>query len=156
MRTTLVIPSLLALLACQPKPADPQALEPLDPVGEPAIEPDGGKPVVDASEVKLSPTEKNVTVPVGTNLLYAFRSHGSVGLGASQTIADPAVVKYVRTDTEYEQSEAERQGKPGSDAATGTFVFHAVAAGTTTVTVDELMQGTTKLSTTFTITVTGS
>ena len=64
------------------------------------------------------------------------------------------MVRYVRTDTAYEQSETERAGKPGSDAATGTFVFEAIATGTATVTVDTLFRGSTEESTTFTIVVT--
>ena len=35
-------------------------------------------------------------------------------------------------DRAYQQSEEQRAGKPGSDAATGTFVFEAVGVGTTT------------------------
>jgi hypothetical protein len=155
VRSTLVVPALLALLACTPKqPDQPEQPAPPDPIlVVPVVEPDEGKPVV-AGEVKLSPLEKEVTVPVGTTLLYSFESHASVGLGASQTVADAAVVKYVRTDTAYEQSDEQREGKTGADAATGTFVFEAVGPGTTTVTVDELMRGTTEQSATFTITVT--
>jgi hypothetical protein len=149
VRTTFVIPSLLLLLACQPKPTEPSTTQSAD---QPVVEPDSGKPVT-ASEVTLSPLEQEVTVAVGTTLLYSYKSHASVGLGARQTVADEAVVKYVRTDTEYEQSEADREGKTGADAATGTFVFEAVAVGTTTVTIEELMRGTVEQSATFTITV---
>jgi hypothetical protein len=142
-----------ALLGCQPKPTEPPSTS--DQV-EPVVEPDAGKPVVEASEVKLSPLEKEVSVAVGTTLLYSFKSHASVGLGASQQVDDEAIVKYVRTDTNYQQSAEQREGKPGADAATGVFVFEAVAPGTAKLTVDEQMRGTTELSTTFTITVTGS
>lgn len=138
------------LVACQPKPADP----PTQPADQPVVEPDEGKPVT-ATQVTLSPLEqKEVEVTVGTTLLYSYKSHASVGLGAMQEVADPAVVEYVRTDMKYEQSEADRRGKTGADAATGTFVFEAVAAGTTTVKVEEWMRGDVLQSSTFTITVT--
>lgn len=149
MRTTLVISSSLLLLACQPKPGESSNPQSAD---QPVVEPDDGKPVT-VSEVRLSPAEQQVEVAVGTTLLYSFRSHASVGLGGQQSVADEAVVKYVRTDYEYEQSEAERMGKTGADAATGTFVFEAVGVGTTTVTVEELMRGNIEQSATFTITV---
>lgn len=152
MRSTLLIPVLFALVACQPKPTEPPSTSDQVEVVSPLVEHDEGKPVV-ASEVKLSPDTKEVAVPVGTTLLYSFKSHASVGLGASQKIDDEAIVKYVRTDTNYAQTEEQREGKPGADAATGVFVFEAVAPGTATITVDELMRGTTELSTTFTITV---
>src|SRR5690606_29379999 len=129
------------------------ATQPVDPTDQPVVEPDDGKPVT-TTQVTLSPLEQEVSVAVGTTLLYSYRSHASVGLGAMQTVADPAVVKYVRTDMKYEQSEADREGKTGADAATGTFVFEAVAAGTTTVTIEEMMRGTVEQSSTFTITVT--
>lgn len=157
MRSILLIPVSFALLACQPKPSEPPSTSDQVEAVEPVVEPDAGKPVADASrEVKLSPLEKDVTVAVGTTLLYSFKSHASVGFGASQAIDDEAVVKYVRTDTNYEQSEEERAGKAGADAATGVFVFEAVAPGTAKVTVDEQFRGSTEQSTTFTITVTGS
>jgi hypothetical protein len=146
-------PVLLALLACHPSP------EPADPNttttttgGDAVVEPDSGKPVK-ADEVTLSPTQAEVTVAVGTTLLYSFKWHASVGQGADQKVADEAVVRYVRMDEAFAQSEEDRAGKPGSDAATGTYVFEAVAPGTTTVQIDETFRGSVEKSTTFTITV---
>jgi hypothetical protein len=160
VRSIFVLPTLLALLACQQKPTDPpDAGEPT--TNEPTavesgtVEPATDKPTdADGKVVVLSPLEKEVSVAVGTTLQYSFKSHASVGFGANQTSSDEAVVRYVRTDTAYKQSEAERAGKPGSDAATGTFVFQAVAPGTATLTVDEVFRGTVEQSTTFTIVVT--
>jgi hypothetical protein len=149
-----MLPTLLALLACQPKPTDPATVEPdtKEPV---VVEPDEGDPVAaDGKIVELSPLEQQVSVTVGTTLRYSFKSHASVGLGADQKSSDEAVIRYVQTDTKFQQSEAERAGKPGSDAATGTFVFEAVAPGTATLTVDEMFRGETEKSTTFTIVVT--
>ncbi|HLT41018.1 MAG TPA: hypothetical protein VK034_32295, partial [Enhygromyxa sp.] len=103
--------------------------------------------------VRLSPLEQKVEVTVGTTLLYSFRSHASVGLGARQTVADAAVVKHFRTDTDYEQTEAERKGKTGADAATGTFVFEAVAPGRSTLKVLETFRGKTELERDYKITV---
>jgi hypothetical protein len=152
VRCILVLPALLALSSCQPKPTDPPAdaattdapfseLPPSDP------------PATSDDVVQLSPLEKQVSVTVGSSLTYSFNSHSSVGYGAEQTCSDESIVRYVRTDTVYEQSEAERAGKTGADAATGTFVFEAVAPGTATVTVDELFRGSVEQSTTFTIVV---
>jgi hypothetical protein len=158
VRSLLVLPTLLALLACQPKPTDPPA-DQAKPDQPAIVEPDSGKPTndtpaaADGKIVKLSPLEREVSVAVGATLQYSFNSHASVGYGANQQCSDETVVRYVRTDIVYEQSEAERAGKPGADAATGTFVFEAVAPGTATVTVDEVFRGTTEQSTTFTIVV---
>lgn len=152
MRSTSSLLALFALLACQSSSKDPQPAQPETP--PPVVEPDDGKPVEQASEVKLSQLEREVTVKVGDTLTYSFKSHGSVGYGAIQQVADAAVVKYVRTDMNYEQPDKVSQGMPGADAATGVFVFEAVAAGTTTVTVEEQFRGTTESSTAFTITVT--
>jgi hypothetical protein len=149
VRSTFVLPAVLALFACHGHSTDPQPQQPDAPT--PVVEPDEGKPVARV-EVTLSPLEKNVTVPVGATLLYSFDSHASVGYGASQQDSDSAVIQYVRTDTNYERSEEPRP--PGGDAATAVFVFEAIAPGTTTLTVDEQFRGTTEQSTTFTITVT--
>jgi hypothetical protein len=152
VRLAPLFPAVLVLLACHASSSDPQPEQPDE--SAPVVEPDDGKPVSPTSEVKLSPLERDVNVPVGTTLLYSFQSHASVGFGAAQQVADSTVVEYLRTDTNYEQTEEQRAGKPGSDAATGVFVFQAVAPGSTTVTVDEQFRGTTETSTTFTITVT--
>jgi hypothetical protein len=135
VRSTLLLLSVLALVACHDYTQP--AYEQLDAVGQP--------------RVTLSPSEKTVTVPVGATLLYSFKSHGSVGYGAIEEIADSAVVAYVRTDMNYERPEPR---PPGGDAATGVFVFEAVGPGTTTVKIDEQFRGTTEQSNTFTITVT--
>jgi hypothetical protein len=157
VRSTFVPPTLLALLACQPQPqpTDPPAADqPIadQPIADqPAADP--GVPV-ESGQVNLVPFKSRVHVEVGTTLRYSFRSHASVGYGASQRCSNESVVRYVETNIEYEQSEAERAGKTGADAATGTFVFEAVAPGTTTVTVDEEFRGTSETTTTFTIVVT--
>jgi hypothetical protein len=151
VRPILLLTTLIALLACQPNPAEPSTVEPgTDPPT--TVEPDTGKPT-DGNVIVLSPLEQQVAVAVGATMSYAFNSHASVGYGADQKCSDEAVVRYVRTDTAYEQSEAERAGKTGADAATGTFVFEAVAPGTATVTIDEVFRGAVEQSTTFTIVV---
>ncbi|PRP96033.1 hypothetical protein [Enhygromyxa salina] len=159
MRTTLVLPTLLALMACRPQPPQPPVTdEPVadqptpTPAPEQVVE---DEPTVHSDTVKLSPLRGSATVnvTVGTTLRYSFKSHASVGYGATQQCSDESVVRYVKTDTEYEQSEADRAGKTGADAATGTFVFEAIAAGTATVTVDEQFRGTSETTTTFTIVV---
>jgi hypothetical protein len=141
----------LALSACQPKPNRPATDEP-NPDKPFAEQPGADTPAADL-EVVLSPLEPQVGVAVGTTLHYTFKSHGSVGYGANQRSSDETVVRYVRTDTAYEQSEADRAGKTGADAATGTFVFEAVAPGIATLTIEEVFRGTVEQSTTFTITV---
>lgn len=155
MRSTFVLPILLALLACQPKPADPQTAEPKpDQPNTVESEPNPVDPATtDAKVVELSPLEPQVRVATGATLQYAFKSHASVGYGANQTCSDEAVVRYVRTDMAYQQPETEQGRPPGGDAATGTFVFEAVAPGTATVTVEEVFRGTVERSTTFTIVV---
>ncbi len=152
MRLPLSILALLALSACRSTPTDTPA-EP-GQHDTPIAEPDTGTPVAGPSEVQLSALgDKQLSVSVGATLTYSFKSHASVGLGATQEIADQGVIRYVRTDTAFEQSEAERVGKTGADAATGTFVFEAVGPGTTTLTINEQFRGSTEVGSTFTITV---
>ena len=156
VRSTFVLPTLLVLMACHPspEPTPGDSGNSVDPQPDPVVEPDQGEPVATKGDVELSPLNgKDVAVTVGTTLRYSFKSHASVGYGASQSVGDAAVVRYLRTDEAYQQSEEQRAGKPGSDAATGTFVFEAVGVGTTTLQVDEQFRGTVETSTTFTITV---
>jgi hypothetical protein len=63
---------------------------------------------------------------------------------------------YVRTDTAYEQTEAQRAGKAGADAATGTFVFEARKPGTASLQVRALFRDTVESQSEFTITVLAS
>ncbi|MFV8751758.1 hypothetical protein ACNOYE_14530 [Nannocystaceae bacterium ST9] len=151
-RSTILALATLLAAACHAKPGS--AVVDPEPQPEPVVEPDEGEPVV-AREVELSPLgEHELAVGLGATLRYSFKSHASVGFGASQRSDDEAVIRYVRTDMQYSQSEADRAGKPGSDAATGIFVFEAVGPGTTTLVVDEEFRGAVERSTTFTITVT--
>lgn len=148
---TFTITSVLfaPTLACR-SDASPQ---PVEPEPEPVqVEPDAGKPVAPGSIITLEPFVTEVRAPLGATLRWSFRSHGSVGYGASHAIGDEAVVRYRETLTEYEQSEVDR-AKPGGDAATGIFVFEAVGVGTTTLRVDNEFRGTVEQSTTYTITV---
>lgn len=112
------------------------------------------QPSTDATNaIDLAESEKTLTVPTGTELRYSYKSHASVGLGASFEIGNPAVLEHLRTDKDYKQSEAEREGKAGADAATGTFVFKAGAPGSTTLEVHEQLRGKQKLLDKYEITV---
>ena len=71
-------------------------------------------------------------------------------VGAAYALSKGA---HVRTDMQYEQSEQERAGKTGADAATGTFVFQASAPGSSTLRVTELFRGETQLEVEYAITV---
>lgn len=105
------------------------------------------------SLIQLSQFETTLTVETGTELHYSFKSHGSVGFGADFEVGDPTVLEHVRTDIAYEQSEQERAGKTGADAATETFVFTAKAPGTSTLKITELFRGDPQLALEYTITV---
>lgn len=141
-------------------PETPQATVPsataeatASPSGAPSAE-GTARPAAESGTVALSPLEKTeLTVKVGTKLTYGFRSHGSVGYGASQSIDGKGVVKLVREDREYEQTPEQRAGKTGADAARGVYVFEAVGKGKAKLTVNELFRGATQQSHTFTITV---
>lgn len=149
----LSISSVLLSLACHsqgsPEPAKPEP----DAKPDPVVEPDAGKPVAPGSIIELEPFQTEVRAPLGATLRWSFRSHGSVGYGASHAIGDAAILAYRTTEMAYEQSEAEREGKTGADAATGTFVFEAIGVGTTTLQVDNEFRGSVEQSTTYTITV---
>jgi hypothetical protein len=93
------------------------------------------------------------TVERGTVLRYSFKSHASVGYGAEFEIGDPAVLKHLRTDMAYKNPENMKNGMTGGDAATGTFVFEAIAPGTSTLRVIESFRGDPESEPEFTITV---
>jgi len=153
------LPLLLAL-ACTPtaeiteQPSTTTAAQPSSTTEQPSTtgEPSADKPV-EGGPVSLSQFETTLTVATGTELRYSFKSHASVGFGAKYEVGDPAVLEYVRTDMDYEQSEAEREGKTGADAATGTFVFKAIAPGSTTLKVTEAFRGDPQLEVEYAITV---
>jgi hypothetical protein len=152
VRTLSLAALLLSPLACHskdsPEPAKPEPSEP-----EPIVEPDPGKPVAPGSIITLDPFATEVRAPLGAELRWSFKSHGSVGYAASHAIGDEQVVAYRKTDMTYEYPDKVAAGMPGGDAATGTFVFEAVGVGTTTLRVDNEFRGTVEQSTTYTITV---
>jgi hypothetical protein len=127
---------------------------------EPSAEAETGAPISPPAEderigVELSPLDTTLThtVPTGTTLRYSYKSHASVGYGASYDIGDPTVLGHLRTDVDYVQSEQERAGKAGADRATGTFVFEALAPGSSTLHVQEVFRGSTEREIEYTITV---
>lgn len=160
IRRLASLPCLLAL-ACTPtaeiteQPSTTTAAQPSSTTDQPstaAAEPSAEQPA-EGGPVSLSHVETTLTVATGTELRYSFKSHASVGLGAKYEVGDPAVLEYVRTDMDYEQSEAEREGKTGADAATGTFVFKAIAPGSSTLKVSEVFRGDPQLELEYAITV---
>lgn len=165
MRTNPIVSSIilgagLVSLGCgasktngdtQPKPAD-VVEQPADTA--PAADPEPAEPAEPAAKVvELGPGQTAITVAPGTVLRYSFKSYASVGYGAEYELDDSGAVVYVRTDTDYEQTEAERAGKTGADAATGTFVFEAREVGTASLQVRALFRGTVESEAEYTITV---
>lgn len=150
------IPCWLAL-ACTPKAevSDQPSTTTADPPSTTAMQPE--QPSVDdkpeRGPIQLSHFETTLTVETGTELRYSFKSHASVGFGAQFEVGNPAVLEHVRTDTQYEQSEEDRAGKTGADAATSTFVFTAKSPGSSTLKVTELFRGDPQLALEYAITV---
>lgn len=108
----------------------------------------------ESKPIELSPLRANtVTVKVGAKLVYAYKSHGSVGYGATHRLDAQTVVRFVRDDVTFDRPEATSKGMAGADAGTGRMLFEAVAKGTATLEVDELFRGTVSHAAKFTITV---
>lgn len=152
--------SLLAL-ACTPKSEvsdQPRTTaEPPSTTAEPPstiVEHEPAQPSGEGEIVKLSQAETTLTVKTGTQLHYSYKSHASVGYGAKFEISNEAVLEHLRTDMAYEQSEEERAEKDGADKATGTFVFTAKSAGSSTLKVRETFRGKPELELEYAITVT--
>lgn len=103
--------------------------------------------------ITLTSARTDLEVTPGTRLRYSFRSHPSVGVGAEFTIGDSGVLRHVRTETAYKHWVRARLGTPGADAATGTFLFEAAGAGSSTLKVLETFRGATEREITYTITV---
>lgn len=140
----------LLALACTPKsevsdqPSPTQQAEPGRTTAEPpstVVEQEPAQPSGEGHIVKLSPVETTLTVKTGTELHYSYKSHASVGYGGKFEIGNEAVLEHLRTDMDYEQSEEERADKDGADKATGTFVFTAKSAGSSTLKVREMFRG---------------
>lgn len=165
MRHCLLLLPCLLMLACSASksPSDTPSGDtteiaadttpPLPPEDPGTDDPSTNQPEDPSGAMKLSHFETTLTIKTGTTLSYSFKSHASVGYGAEFEIGDPNVLRHLRTDTDYEQSEQERAGKTGADAATGTFVFEAAAPGTSTLKVAEKFRGSTELEVNYTITV---
>lgn len=81
--------------------------------------------------IKLSPSEREVTVEKGDRLTYTYNEHISVGYTADFEIEDLHVLKHLETDTVYQYPEKMGEGMTGGDAANTTFVFEACLSGTT-------------------------
>jgi len=153
--------SILGLfaLACTPKSEVSDhpctTAEPPSTTAEPStiVEHEPAQPSGEGELVKLSHAETTLTIKTGTQLHYSYKSHASVGYGAKFEIGNPAVLEHLRTDMEYEQSEEERADKEGADKATGTFVFTAKSAGSSTLKVTESLRGKPKLRLEYAITV---
>ena len=132
-RQLALIAGLFAL-ACTPSSTTEQP-----PNEQPSEPPKQAEP--SASSIQLSQAETKIEVETGTELRYSFKSHASVGVGAKFEIADPSVLEHLRTDMEYAQSEEERAGKDGADAATATYVFKAKSAGSSSLKITEHLRG---------------
>ena len=135
-----------------PGPSEPDPVDPADPADP---DPDAKKPPakVQRGKVDLTPFTSEVTVAVGTTLRYSFRDYASVGYGASFSIGGRTVLRHVRTDQRYKQSEKARANKTGADEATGTFVFEATAVGEATLRVTEEFRGNPEHTVEITVTV---
>lgn len=117
------------------------------------VEPASGESAPAGAVVDLSPGQAAVTVAPGTRLRWSFKSHASVGYDADYELDDSGVVVFVRRDTDYEQSEAQRAGKTGADAATGTFVFEAREPGTASLQLRAQFRGAVESEARYAITV---
>ncbi|KIG19272.1 hypothetical protein DB30_03828 [Enhygromyxa salina] len=111
------------------------------------------EPAQASSAITLGDLQTEITAPVGAELYYAYPDHASVGYGAVFEVEDPQIIQHLRTDVAFEQSKADRAGKTGADKATGTFVFKAVAPGTTGLRITRKFRGETEYEAAFTITV---
>jgi hypothetical protein len=121
-------------------------------VASPPKEEPAAKPA--RAQVELTPLgARKVEVSVGTELTFSFSQHGSVGRYAEHEEADPAVVRFSREDMKFHHPERVKAGMAGADAATGTYVFEAVAPGTATVTIRDMFRGTAENTYTFTVVV---
>lgn len=107
-----------------------------------------------AKPISLSPIGGSaVTVKVGAKLVYAYKSHGSVGYGAAHHLDAQTVVRFVSDDIAYDRPDAASKPMPGGDGGTGRMLFEAVAKGTATLQIDETFRGTVSNTVKFTITV---
>ncbi|TAF68282.1 MAG: hypothetical protein EAZ55_00230 [Cytophagales bacterium] len=91
----------------------------------------------------ISPLEDKMSVKVGEKFYYSYSSHGSVGLYADYELADNIYVKFVQDYLKYEnpQYKSNNTVMTGADAATGYFIFEALAEGSIEITFREMFRG---------------
>jgi hypothetical protein len=103
----------------------------------------GGKP----DQVQLDRMSRGevVTVTKGARLAYSYRLWASVGFGADYVISNLHVLKMVYDKASYLHGDRMKPGMTGGDEASAQYVFKAVDAGSTLLTVRELYRGKVKV-----------
>jgi hypothetical protein len=86
-----------------------------------------------------------VTVNRGARLAYSYRLWASVGYGADYVISNLHVLKMVYDKALYLHGDRMKPGMTGGDEARAQYVFKAVDAGSTLLTVRELYRGKVKV-----------
>lgn len=88
---------------------------------------------------KVSDTK--LTIQKGTKLSYSYLKHSSVGNEADFKIENEAVLVFRGSEIRYHNPERMKDPQiTGADAATGKFVFEAIKAGKTRLTLQELFR----------------
>jgi hypothetical protein len=89
--------------------------------------------------VHLSELKGKANLKVGQKAYCEASVHGSVGFTASVSVDNEEVLKLVNTNITYKNPEKRQMS--GGDAATKTFVFEVIAAGTAKVVVTKKFRG---------------
>jgi len=122
-----------------PLKPDPVAFHPTEPPQEDLVTkddlPETGK------RHEISPFSKALRVAPGDLITHTFEQHESVGKDGTASVADPAVVTFLRRDTIYKHPDKMAPGMTGGDAASATFVFKALKAGATQITIQHTFRG---------------
>lgn len=96
-------------------------------------------------------TSQKYTLKVGQKAFFKTKVHGSVGLGAEHEIEDTSIIQLVSDDIEFDSKENAEM--PGGDAAKKQFIFEALKAGKSKITINENYRGDLKKIASFTIEV---
>lgn len=116
----------------QPTPREVSRLEPAPVEASAEVLPETG------ARHEINPFTSELTVKVGDLVTHTLARHPSVGRDGVANVSGEAVV-LLRQDVVMKHPE--RQGMPGGDASSTTWVFKAVAPGAAAIRIEHLFRG---------------
>jgi len=94
-----------------------------------------------ARRIERPPEGEAIEFKVGNRFYYQFRRHGSVGIDGEFDIEDTTVIQHEDTRFKYTHPENLKPGWTGGDDERGKWLFRALKAGETKITIRKMFRG---------------